>query len=502
MKNLHIVVVIICSFFIQINSGKFRRSSTQIFPFPFRLGKIKREVKDSQTYSMENSTHKIVYYYEARFTRYDENERRCNEKGMTLAFVRSAEENNFIKNFRKDMVRLGAVKDPFSRKYEWADGSEITYTNWSRDNYFYQGCCSVEMDDSGRWRKYRGDSSHLLCQKIINKSDPNYNQTIENEIKNPTFEEEINSTENSMDKSPDKPVNITEENEIIPMKKIPKDAYVSERQAALAIEFTQRAISEMLAQIYNQTINNITRLSKDFDQKLIDQTTLINTSVRQEMNESTNQLFNELSKNLSFDLNQKLDKKIDLFQNESAYKWSEMISKNAIIVSRGIESKVNSKLDGVSKEINDKNDRLMLSFKNDINVVENEIKNLTQRFHQLITTTQTLYLKPTPMSVPKDDTAMVKLSKNLSISSSDIGVRNSISEKWSETDSHAFLSDQVKTSPSIATSKSAIHGSEGIYIILISLIMIATILIVYKKFLKNRMFKRLNESEDGMIILE
>ena len=456
-----------------------------------------------QSYTLENSTHKIVYYYEPRFTRYDENERICSVKGMSLAYVRSPEENDFIKNFRTDHVRLGALKDPFSRKYEWADGSEITYNNWSRDNYFYQGCCSVEMDELGKWRKYRGDSSHLLCQKVIDKHDPKYNETIEEEVKNPTEEEEKleSSTQNSSWSE-----NVSENNKHVSTP-VQKDKQVSEREVANAIEYVQRSLLDTIQEILVDTKNNLTRINREIDQKIDEKLNnskslqhQIEENVKEDMNSTFVLLFNQFKKNLSADL----DQKMNLYRNESAYSWSEMTSKNAITVSRGIESKVNAKLDSAIKEIQDKNDRLTVSFQNEISDVKTIVRNLTRKLDQLKTTP--CPSTPTPVQtndiIPTISSTNVKsTSNNLSMVNSEVVSRNIVSEKLSE-DSHFFLSDQVKASQSVTIKSSGSKSPIGIYLMLIALIMIGTVLIVYKKFLRDRMFKRLNESEDGMMILE
>lgn len=97
---------------------------------------------------------------------------------MTLAYIRNKEENDFLKHFVVDFLRLGAVWNKSRRVFQWEDGSPLTYTNWvgistCPEEYYNNDCssspslCTIEMDASGSWNIYGCKSeAQGLCQRI------------------------------------------------------------------------------------------------------------------------------------------------------------------------------------------------------------------------------------------------------------------------------------------------------------------------------------------------
>ena len=223
----------------------------------------------------------------------------------------------------------------------------------------------------------------------------------------------------------------------------------------------------------------------------------------QKMRNEINSTIDQLSETVRKDFNQKME----TFQNESAYKWSEMTSKNAIILSKGIESKVNQKLDSTMKEFEEKNDRLLIQFKNEMTSVKNSLKNLTQRINKLSTPTTTIApttIAPTsmaPTTAPPSTVNKIQHQESANVKSvTNVTIGHEMSEKLSE-NSITFQSDQVKTiNPDPAIKSPSKRGGKSVYVILISFIVMAVALIVYKKFLREKLFKKLNETDDSMIL--
>ncbi|CAI5444340.1 unnamed protein product [Caenorhabditis angaria] len=110
----------------------------------------------------------LCYIVNSQYAQFGSAEKMCqNYAGYNLAKIPTAIDNNFLTQLTSKLGKtfwIGLQKDVSSDKFQWIDGTPLTFQNWAGNADADPSTCGFFNSTDGKWRQARCSyQAHVIC---------------------------------------------------------------------------------------------------------------------------------------------------------------------------------------------------------------------------------------------------------------------------------------------------------------------------------------------------